>query len=124
MPGEDLHAMAHGVRVAEVVEVATGRCENREPIESELTQMDAFPLAGPIELVAPKDSRVSAPEYELTFLKRPAGEDASALGPRVTYPDIANHTSQSKSPPPATRPAWARVRSLTSPSSDATPRQI
>jgi hypothetical protein len=124
MPGEDLYAMAHGVRVAGVVEVAAGRCENREAIESKLTEMDAFPLARPIELVAPEDSRVSAPEYELTFLKRSAGEDASALGPRVTYLDIADHTSQRKNPPPATRPAWTRVRFLMSPSSDATPRQI
>jgi hypothetical protein len=124
MPGEDLYAMAHGVRVAGVVEVAARRPEDCEAIESQLTQMEAFPLARPIELDAPKDSRVSAPEYELTFLKRSAGENTSALGTRVPYLDIADHTTQRRNPQPATRPAWARVRSLMSSSSDATLRQI
>jgi hypothetical protein len=122
MPCEDLDAMAHGVRFAGVVELAARRRENREAIESELTQMDSFPLARLIEFVGPEDSRVSALEYEVTLPKRSAGEDSSALGPRVTYLDIADHTSQRRNPPLATRPAWARARSQMSPISDATPR--
>ena len=92
-PGEDLDAMAHGVRIAGVVEVAAWRREHREAIESELAQMDAFPLAGLVELLAPEDSPVSAPEYELAFLKRSTSEDASALGPGVTNLDIADHAA-------------------------------
>ncbi len=86
--------MAHGVRVAGVVEVAARRREHREAIESQLAQMDAFPLARLIEFVAPQDSHVSAAEYELASPKRSAGEDASAL-------DRASPTSTS----PITQPA-------------------
>jgi hypothetical protein len=36
---------------------------------------------------------VSTAEDELTLRKRPAGEDTSALGPRVTYFDVADHAA-------------------------------
>jgi hypothetical protein len=100
MPGEDCDAMAHGVRLAGVIEVAARRRENREAIECELTQMAAFPRAGMVELVAPEHPRVTAPEYELAFAKRSAGEDASALGPRVIYLDIADHVASVGTQPP------------------------
>lgn len=76
-----------------MVEVAARRCEHGEAIESELTQVDAFPLARLIELVGVQDPRVSAAEDELAFRKRSAGEDASALVTRVTYLDVVDHAA-------------------------------
>jgi hypothetical protein len=88
MPGEDLYAMAHGVRVAGVVEVAARRRENREAIESELTQMDAFPRARPIELVARKDSRVPAPNARRAKTPRPLDPASRTSTSRITQPSV------------------------------------
>lgn len=78
-PGEDLDTMSHRVGIAGVIEVAARRCENSEPVESELAQVDPLALSGLIEFGRREDSGVAAAEDELAIVERPARVYAAAL---------------------------------------------
>ena len=75
-PGEHLDAMAHGVRITGMIEVAAGRGEHGEPVETELAQVDPVPLGRSLKLVCPQHLGVTPPEDKLTL-----GEGAASPGP-------------------------------------------
>jgi hypothetical protein len=83
--------MSHRVGIAGVIEVAARRCENSEPVESELTQVDPLPVSGSIELGRREDSDVAAAEDELAIVERPARVHAAALRAGVAHLDVADH---------------------------------
>jgi hypothetical protein len=90
-PREHLHTMAHGIRVAAMVQEATRGLEDREAIERQLAEMDAFPFRDRAELGGGDNTGMSSPKDELALLEVAPREDALALRSRVANLYIAEH---------------------------------
>src|SRR5437762_3018645 len=90
-PREDLHARAHRVRFARVIEITACRQQDRAPRVNEPAEVPpVFARERPGAGVRDGPS-VPATEDELTFAERAQGEDAQTLAPRIAYGDIDDH---------------------------------
>lgn len=68
-----------------------GGLEDREAIERQLAQMDAFPLRDRVELCGSDNASMPSAEDELPFGKCALREDALAFRARVANLHIAEH---------------------------------
>lgn len=83
--------MAHGARVAGVVQVAAWGSEDREAIEPELAEVEAIPLRRGRQLDTGKDPGVSTAEDELALNERAAGVDAAPLRAGIEDLYVSEH---------------------------------